>query len=67
MEISKEELAVLIETAVEKAVGRCNCPFNQEEVQTLRDVAMGGKTFKQIIIYAVIGFILVGVGVKVFK
>ena len=67
MEISKEELSDLISTAVKKATDGCKCPFNPEEVQTLRDVALGGKTFKQTIIYAVIGFILVGIGVKIYK
>ncbi len=67
MELSKEEFAVLIETAVKKANAECACPFNPEEVQTLRDVAMGGKTFKQTIIYALIGFILVGLGVRICK
>lgn len=81
MELSKEELAILIETAVEKAVGRCKCPFKpgeiqslqglsslkSEEVQTLKDVASGGIAFKRGIIYAVVAFVLVSIGVKVFK
>lgn len=81
MELSKEELAILIETAVEKAVGKCKCPFKpeeiqslqgvaalkSEEVQTLKDVASGGIAFKRGIIYAVVIFVLVSIGVKVFK
>lgn len=81
MEISKEELAVLIETAVAKAVGSCKCPFNPDEITTLqtlgtmkpeetqiiKDVAGGGIVFKRGIILAVVAFILVSIGVKVWK
>lgn len=81
MELTKDELAALIETAVEKAVGRCKCPFSPveitslqglsglktEEVQTLKDVASGGIAFKRGIIYAVVAFVLVSIGVKVWK
>ncbi len=81
MELTKDELAALIETAVEKAVGRCKCPFKPEEiqslqgisgmkpeeVQTLKDVASGGIAFKRGIIWAVVIFVLASIGVKAFK
>ena len=64
MDITKEELAALIETAVNKAVQAHTCVFTSEEKQILKDLAFGGKTFKRILIYLVIGTVLIGIGIK---
>jgi hypothetical protein len=64
VEITKEELGLLIETAVKKALESHRCVFSDEERSTLKDVAMGGTAFKRIIIYLVVGFLLVGIGIK---
>lgn len=64
MEISKEELSALIEGAVSKVLKTHHCTFSPEEKQILKDIATGGKAFKKIIIYLVVGFLLVGIGVQ---
>lgn len=64
MEITKEELGQLIETAVGKAIKAHTCVFTTEEKQTLKDVAFGGKTFKRMIIYVVVAVLLIGMGLK---
>lgn len=64
MDMSKEELSMIIESAVSKAVRAHVCIFSAEEKQLLRDVAAGGKAFKRIIIYLIVGFLLVGIGIK---
>ena len=66
MDISKEELGTLIETAVSRAMSAHVCTFSSEEKQILKDLAAGGKAFKKMIIYAVVGFILIGIGIKNF-
>jgi hypothetical protein len=64
VDISKEELGALIETAVSRAMQAHVCVFSAEEKQILKDLASGGKAFKQVVIYLIIGFILVGIGIK---
>jgi hypothetical protein len=64
MDISKDELAALIEGAVTKAMKAHVCVFSSEEKQILKDLATGGKAFKRIIIYLVVGFVLVGIGIN---
>ena len=66
MDITKEELTSLIETAVKNAAKAHSCVFTSEEKQILRDIATGGKAFKRIIIYLVVGFLLVGIGLQSF-
>lgn len=64
MDISKEELGALIEAAVSRAARSHYCVFTLEEKQTLKDIALGGRAFKRIIIYLLVGFLLIGIGIK---
>lgn len=64
MDITKEDLATLIEAAVVKASKSHACTFSSEEKQILKDIATGGKAFKRIIIYLVVGFLLIGIGLQ---
>lgn len=64
MEITKEELAELVEESVKKAIAAHVCVFCEEDKQTLRDIARGGMIFKKIIIYLVVGTLLAGIGLQ---
>lgn len=64
MDITKEELSTLIENAVKNAAKAHSCVFTAEEKQILKDLATGGKVFKKIVIYLVVGAILVGMGIQ---